>query len=859
MSAQEIRSLFLSFFKEKNHQIVDSASLIPKNDPSLLFVNAGMVPFKEVFLGREHRGYNAAVSAQACLRVGGKHNDFNQVGFTSRHHTFFEMLGNFSFGAYFKKEAIQMAWEFITVKLEIPVNRLWVSVYHTDEVTYEIWRDLIGIPVERISRCGDQDNFWSMGDTGPCGPCTEIFYDLGEQYEGGPPGSSNQDGQRYMEIWNIVFMQYDRQSDGHLEDLNIPCVDTGMGLERISAVMQGVADTFEIDLFKNIIKTIVKDKKLTVPKHVMKILADHARSSIMLVADGIQPGAVGRNYVLRRLIRRALRYAYQSGLSLPCLSTSTDQIIDLLSDARVDLLQKKEYIKEVILKEELQFSRTLKNGIALLDEELSAQHSGACIDGKVVFKLYDTYGFPLDVTQDILSERGFTLDIAAFEREMESQKAQSRADSNFRALPKEQLLEHAQTVFLGYESLTCQAQVLGCYQLLNEKWVPVCSLNSDTPHAYIVLDQSVFYAEGGGQVGDKGMIDGQSFQAFVEDTQSISGVIVHKVKMVSGQCSKLDVVQLAVDVARVLIKKHHSATHILHAILRNLFGEDTWQKGSWVDDKRLRFDFSCSGSLGSDEIESIENAVNECITNDLPITTSIMTYDEAVGSGAIGLFENVYQSNVRVVSIGSFSKELCGGTHAKHTGELGCFVITSVTSVSSGVKRIEAMVGGSVAHRFKKLDKIRQGLVAMLQCDEDQLIEKVSSLISTNKNISHLLDDMKFRNYLVHLEEKVLALNSKGPLIMKFDVDQGGLLKLADHIKKRFEGWIIFLGKNKECSTPMICVNLSADLQETEFFATKLSELVPMKSGVKSGLVRGVVSINIDAKTLSEHVLSILS
>lgn len=851
-TAQEIRSMFLKYFENRNHAVVESASLIPKNDPSLLFVNAGMVPFKDVFLGRESRDYLSATSSQACLRVGGKHNDFNQVGYTSRHHTFFEMLGNFSFGGYFKKEAIAMAWEFITVELGIPVDRLWVSVYQDDDETFALWRDMIGINEDRIRRCGEADNFWSMGDVGPCGPCTEIFYDHGPAFEGGPPGSENQDGQRYMEIWNIVFMQYDRRADGTSVPLDVPCVDTGMGLERISAVIQGVSDTYCIDLFDNIIGVIAEGKMDSMPFHVKKILADHLRASIMLIADGIQPGSVGRNYVLRRLIRRALRYAYQTGIALPCLSGWSDRLIDLLSDARPGLIEKKAHIREVLRKEELQFSSTLKHGIGLLEDALVDVEPGSIIDGVLAFKLYDTFGFPIDVTQDILAERGLSLDVAGFEKEMERQKAMSRADSNFKALPKGEQLGLPVTTFLGYEQLVCTGNIMACYQLQETQWISIPFVDATTSNAYVVLNQTVFYAEGGGQVGDKGRLECAAFEAIVQDTQSISGVIVHQIVIERGECFVGSEVVASVDRARQQIRLHHTATHLLHAALHNVLGSDALQKGSWVDDKRLRFDFSCSNALTSDQLTLIEQWVNRSILDDLPVLTEEMSPVEATAGGALGLFEDQYQKLVRVVSVGTVSKELCGGTHARRTGELAGFIITSSSSVSSGVRRIEAIVGHAIVNRSRQLETIRQKMMLQLQCSEEQLIDKLSEALKACQSANEKLSVLRFEKHLDALNAQLAIVKPGETAVFQFDVDQSQLLTLADHAKKTHQAWAVLLGQGSESSLPIVCVNIAADAQASELFAGRLRQISPLKAGIKPGLIRGVMSTSLAVDALKE-------
>lgn len=842
MKASEIRYLFLNYFKNNQHEVLESASLIPKNDPSLLFVNAGMVPLKDVFLGNEHREYLSCASSQRCLRVGGKHNDFSQVGFTARHHTFFEMLGNFSFGAYFKKEAIQFAWNFLTIELRIPKNKLWISVYRNDLETLALWRDVIGIDESRISLCGEEDNFWSMGDVGPCGPCTEIFYDHGEFLDGGPPGSESQDGPRYMEIWNIVFMQYEKHANGNLTELKTPCVDTGMGLERIAAVMQGVTDTYEIDIFKNIMQVIDADVKL--PLHVRKILADHMRSGIMLIAEGLRPGAVGRSYVLRRLIRRALRYAYQAGLQ-PCISQWSDAICDLLSESFSVIADVSEHIKNVLKQEEDQFLHTLERGILLLNEYLK-DVSGTVVDGKIAFKLYDTYGFPIDVTQDILSEKNLTLDFESFNLEMEKQKKLSQADSVFRDAIS-QHVERVENEFIGYDKLECKAKVLACYEYVDDALIKVEKTNGDAASTYVVLDKTVFYPEGGGQVGDRGRLDSEDFIAEVCDTLMFGDVIMHRIKILSASVYEGMIVNASVDSRRYNTCHHHTATHLLHAALRVVIGLEVEQRGSYVDSERLRFDFSCSVVLTDDILIAIEDWVNNCIYLNIPLSTAIMNVKDALNQGAIGIFESSYKNDVRVVSIDGFSKELCGGTHAKSTGELGGFMILSTTTVSSGIKRIEAVVGQALTKKAIHMRRDQQSLLKMFSCAEDLLVSRAHDMIESCKIYKRQVQELRLLQCMSVLEKKIMTKEHE-VLVLQFDLEQSDLLKLADYGKKQIKSWLILLGY--DCRT-LVCVG-DYSLEKTEDLLSKLRNFLPLKAGCKAGLIRGSFAESVRLKELSD-------
>ncbi|WP_368296336.1 alanine--tRNA ligase, partial [Klebsiella pneumoniae] len=711
-STAEIRQAFLDFFHSKGHQVVASSSLVPHNDPTLLFTNAGMNQFKDVFLGLDKRNYSRATTAQRCVRAGGKHNDLENVGYTARHHTFFEMLGNFSFGDYFKQDAIKYAWELLTGEnwFALPKEKLWVTVYETDDEAFDIWANEVGVPRERIIRIGDNkgapfasDNFWQMGDTGPCGPCTEIFFDHGDHIWGGPPGSPEEDGDRYIEIWNIVFMQFNRQADGTMEPLPKPSVDTGMGLERIAAVLQHVNSNYDIDLFRDLIASVAKVTGATdLTNKSLRVIADHIRSCAFLVADGVIPSNENRGYVLRRIIRRAIRHGNMLGAKDTFFWKLVAPLIDVMGSAGDELKQQQAQVEQVLKTEEEQFARTLERGLALLDEELS-KLKGDTLDGETAFRLYDTYGFPVDLTADVCRERNIKVDEAGFEAAMEEQRRRARESSGFGADYNAMIRVDGASEFKGYDHLELNGKVTALF--IDGKAVDSVSAGQE---AVVILDQTPFYAESGGQVGDKGELKGAGFSFAVSDTQKYGQAIGHIGKVASGSLKVGDAVQADVDEARrQRIRLNHSATHLMHAALRQVLGTHVAQKGSLVNDKALRFDFSHFEAMKPEEIRAVEDLVNAQIRRNLAIETNIMDIDAARASGAMALFGEKYHDRVRVLRMGDFSTELCGGTHAARTGDIGLFRITSESGTAAGVRRIEAVTG--------------EGAMAILHAQSDQL------------------------------------------------------------------------------------------------------------------------------------------
>ena len=739
MSSAEIRSAFLNFFAGRGHEIVPSGSLIPHNDDTLLFTNAGMVPFKDVFLGTDKRPYTRAASSQRCVRAGGKHNDLENVGYTARHHTFFEMLGNFSFGDYFKREAIQYAWDFLTKELKLPADRLWVTVFETDDEAYAIWANEIGVPEDRISRIGAKDNFWSMGDTGPCGPCSEIFYDHGEHVWGGPPGTPEEDGDRYIEIWNLVFMQYNRQPDGSMEPLNMQCIDTGMGLERIAAIMQGVHSNYETDTFQGLIRaaaTAVGCDDLT--EQSLRVIADHIRSCAFLIVDGVLPSNEGRGYVLRRIIRRAVRHGTKLGASEPFFYKLVDALIAQMGDAYPELAQRQQQIEQALLQEEQQFARTLQRGLSILDDALDSL-DGKTIDGGLAFKLYDTYGFPLDLTADVARERGYTVDEAGFAAAMAEQRQRAQQASQFTTDYTKLMKSEQITEFSGYERQQDEARVV---ELFHEG-KSVSQLHAGQS-GVVVLSRTPFYAESGGQVGDIGTLSQADNVAFnVTDTLYLGKAIGHH-----GEATRdLEIgvtVTATIDAKRRrAIKANHSATHLIHAALRRVLGEHVNQKGSLVDAERLRFDFAHSQAVSFAELQTIEAQVNEQITLNTELTTAVMPIEQAQAKGAMALFGEKYDDDVRVVQMGDYSLELCGGTHVQRTGDIGTFRIVHEGGIASGVRRIEA-VTGAAAVRYTQQQSSRLYEVAdALKVDQNALVARLQQVLEKQKQQEKQLNELQ--------------------------------------------------------------------------------------------------------------------
>jgi alanyl-tRNA synthetase len=723
MKTSEIRRRFLDYFISQGHTEVDSAPLIPGNDPTLLFTNAGMVQFKDVFLGTDKRDYQRATTSQRCVRAGGKHNDLENVGYTARHHTFFEMLGNFSFGDYFKREAIHFAWTFLTRELGLPKERLWVTVFHDDDEAADIWINEIGVPADRLSRLGEKDNFWMMGDTGPCGPCSEIFYDHGPDVPGGPPGSPDDDLDRYIEIWNLVFMQYDQLPDGTWEPLPKPSVDTGMGLERLAAVLQSVHSNYEIDLFQQLIKAAMTATGCPdIENRSLRVIADHIRSSAFLIVDGIVPSNEGRGYVLRRIVRRAIRHGHKLGQN----ETFFYQLVDALSEemgaAYPELLNLSDHIKKVLRLEEEQFARTLDHGMQVLEEGI-ADLQGGLLPGELVFKLYDTYGFPADLTADVARERDLKIDQAGFDALMDAQRERARSANKFKMDRNLDLALTGRTRFLGYDSLIGDGKVIALLRD-NEKVDHLKAGESGV----VILDQTPFYGESGGQVGDHGELNtAGGVVIIVDDCTKLQGHHLHHVQIDQGSVSVGD--SLSATVAREErndTARHHSATHLLHAALREILGEHVQQKGSLVTFDKLRFDFSNLEPVSAEQMTAIEQRVNQQILANTPVLTELMSIDDAKAAGATALFGEKYDSEVRVLSMGNegFSKELCGGTHVSRTGDIGLFRITSESGVASGVRRIEAMTGRYAIASVQQQDNRLQQLATILKCAPDQLIDR---------------------------------------------------------------------------------------------------------------------------------------
>ena len=763
MKSSEIRQKFLDYFASKGHTPVASSPLVPGNDPTLLFTNAGMVQFKDVFLGREMRPYVRAASSQRCVRAGGKHNDLENVGYTARHHTFFEMLGNFSFGDYFKRDAIQFAWEFLTGELQIPKEKLWVTVFHEDNEAADIWIKEIGIPAERLTRIAGADNFWQMGDTGPCGPCSEIFYDHGPSVAGGPPGTPDADGDRYIEIWNLVFMQYNRDEAGVLNPLPKPSVDTGMGLERISAVMQHVHSNYEIDLFADLVKAAARETgAANLTNNSLKVIADHIRACAFLITDGVIPGNEGRGYVLRRIVRRAIRHGYKLGQKQAFFYLLVEDLSRVMGQAYPELVAAKERVAAVLKQEEERFAETLENGMGVL--EIAMKSEDKMLDGETVFKLYDTFGFPLDLTADVARERGYTVDFAGFQNAMQMQRERARAASKFTMQSGVEFSGQA-TAFHGYDALHLEGHILAIYK----EGAQVTSIEAgDT--AVIVLDRTPFYAESGGQVGDSGELVSGAGIFVVEDTQKIQAeVFGHKGVLKTGRLTVSDTVQAQVNAAtRARAAYNHSATHLLHAALRTVLGQHVQQKGSLVDAQRTRFDFAHNEPVSAAQVKQIEELVNQEIRRNLPVETRLMKYDEAIKHGAMALFGEKYGNEVRVVGMGEFSTELCGGTHVKRSGDIGLFKIVSESGVAAGIRRIEAVTGPGALEYVQSQQQQLQDVASVLKAQPQEIGQKIGLI----------MDNVKFlEKELARLKSKLAS--SQGDDLVASAIDVGGAKVLA--------------------------------------------------------------------------------
>ncbi|EFN6970510.1 alanine--tRNA ligase [Escherichia coli] len=841
-STAEIRQAFLDFFHSKGHQVVASSSLVPHNDPTLLFTNAGMNQFKDVFLGLDKRNYSRATTSQRCVRAGGKHNDLENVGYTARHHTFFEMLGNFSFGDYFKHDAIQFAWELLTSEkwFALPKERLWVTVYESDDEAYEIWEKEVGIPRERIIRIGDNkgapyasDNFWQMGDTGPCGPCTEIFYDHGDHIWGGPPGSPEEDGDRYIEIWNIVFMQFNRQADGTMEPLPKPSVDTGMGLERIAAVLQHVNSNYDIDLFRTLIQAVAKVTGATdLSNKSLRVIADHIRSCAFLIADGVMPSNENRGYVLRRIIRRAVRHGNMLGAKETFFYKLVGPLIDVMGSAGEDLKRQQAQVEQVLKTEEEQFARTLERGLALLDEEL-AKLSGDTLDGETAFRLYDTYGFPVDLTADVCRERNIKVDEAGFEAAMEEQRRRAREASGFGADYNAMIRVDSASEFKGYDHLELNGKVTALF--VDGKAVDAINAGQE---AVVVLDQTPFYAESGGQVGDKGELKGANFSFAVEDTQKYGQAIGHIGKLAAGSLKVGDAVQADVDEARrARIRLNHSATHLMHAALRQVLGTHVSQKGSLVNDKVLRFDFSHSEAMKPEEIRAVEDLVNAQIRRNLPIETNIMDLEAAKAKGAMALFGEKYDERVRVLSMGDFSTELCGGTHASRTGDIGLFRIISESGTAAGVRRIEAVTGeGAIATVHADSDRLSE-VAHLLKGDSNNLADKVRSVLERTRQLEKELQQLKEQaaaQESANLSSKAIDVNGVKLLVSELSgVEPKMLRTMVDDLKNQLGSTIIVLATVAEGKVSLIA-GVSKDVTD-RVKAGELIGMVAQQVGGKGG------------------------
>ncbi len=813
MTSSEIRASYLEFFRKNGHSVEPSSSLIPGNDPTLLFTNAGMVQFKDVFLGKESRDYSRAATSQRCVRAGGKHNDLENVGYTARHHTFFEMLGNFSFGDYFKKEAIHFAWNFVTGTLGIPKERLWVTVYKEDDEAARIWTEEIGIDPTRCTRMGEASNFWSMGETGPCGPCTEIFYDHGADVPGGPPGSPDEDGDRYVEIWNLVFMQYDRSSDGVLVPLPKPSVDTGMGLERVAAVMQGVHSNYDIDLFKSLIRAAAEiTGAQDLESSSLRVIADHIRACTFLIIDGVVPSNEGRGYVLRRIIRRAIRHGYKLGQTQPFFHKLVPTLVREMGGYFTELVSGEARAAQVLAQEETRFAETLATGMALLDAE-AAKLTSTVIPGATVFRLYDTYGFPLDLTADVARERGLSIDQAGFDAAMEAQRGRARAASKFAAEVRDSVKLPGKTEFSGYDRL----EELGHVAALIFDGSIVETLYPGQ-EGQVVLDHTPFYAESGGQMGDTGLLSNASARFKVTDTRKIGNSFSHVGVLESGELSVGDALDARVDgERRRAITLNHSATHLLHAALRQLLGTHVQQKGSLVAPDRLRFDFSHTQPLSAEELRRIEELVNSTIRRNEPTETRVMALEEAVAAGAMSLFGEKYESDVRVLSIGNFSMELCGGTHVNRAGDIGLFKIIGESGVAAGVRRIEAFTGQRAYEYVVRTEQVLRDVAALLRGNREDVDEKVRELVERARRLEKEVQQLKSK--LASGQGGDLSAQAKvvgGIKVLAAQIegsDAKSLREAVDRLRGQLGSSIIVLATVNDAKVVLVA-GVSADLLE---------------------------------------------
>lgn len=841
MSTSEIRAAFLEYFRTQGHQVVSSSSLVPHNDPTLLFTNAGMNQFKDVFLGADKRAYHRATTAQRCVRAGGKHNDLENVGYTARHHTFFEMLGNFSFGDYFKQDAIRFAWEFLTGTLKLPKERLLVTVYATDDEAFDIWEKEVGVPADRIVRIGDNkgapyasDNFWAMGDTGPCGPCTEIFYDHGDHIWGGPPGSPEEDGDRFIEIWNVVFMQFNRQADGTMEPLPRPSVDTGMGLERISAIMQGVHSNYEIDIFQALIKKAAEIVGTTdLSNQSLRVIADHIRSCAFLVADGVMPSNEGRGYVLRRIIRRAVRHGRKLGATDVFFYKLAAELAVQMKDVAAELIAQLPLVERVLRIEEEQFVRTLDRGLLLLEDVLANLGDAKVIPGEVVFKLYDTYGFPADLTADVVREREIGIDEEGFKAEMEKQRARAKEASSFGVNYNDVLKFDFETPFTGYKQLSQNTQVVGIYK----DGVEVNGLIAGE-EAVIVLAETPFYAESGGQVGDSGILKVDDGIFAVTDTQKAGKAIIHKGYLELGTLEKGAEVEAVVDGdRRQAIALNHSVTHLLHAALRQALGEHVTQKGSLVGAERMRFDFSHFEGLTMATIRRIEELVNAQIRANHEVATQLMGLEEAKSAGAMALFGEKYEDDVRVVRMGDYSTELCGGTHAKRTGDIGFFKIIAESGIAAGVRRIEAVTGKSAIDLMHQLGEQIEEAAALVKGDQFSIADKVRQVLDKAKMMERELEQLKAKLAAQagnDLLSQVIDINGQKVLVAALEgVDPKSLRGMLDELKNQMKSGVVLLATSSDGKVNLIA-GVTNDLTG-KVKAGELVNLVAQQVGGKGG------------------------
>ena len=867
MKAKQVRKTYIDYFRSKGHELVDSDSLIPQNDPSLLFTNAGMVPFKDVLLGVEKRPYTRAVSSQRCLRVGGKHNDLENVGYTARHHTFFEMLGNFSFGDYFKKETIAFAWELLTENYSIPADKLWITVFKDDDESETIWREDIGVPAERISRLDEEDNFWTMGDTGPCGPCSEIYYDHGPEIEGSPPAIGSDPGDRFVEIWNLVFTQFDRSQDGSLSPLPSPCVDTGLGLERMAAVLQDKHSTFETDLFTPLIKDAAKicgTKDLNNPS--LKVISDHLRASAFLVADGVSVSNEGRGYVLRRIIRRALRHADKLGAEKPVMSSMVPTLVKQMSDAYPILKKNSALIQANILQEEEQFASTLVQGMSLLKEEVK-NLKGKTISGELIFKLYDTYGFPPDMTADFARENNLKVDLKGYEKSMNKQKERGREASAFSSVLPESLNLKGSTDFVGYENDEVKTKILELVSLSDGKTQEDIKKNEET---LVILDKTPFYAESGGQVGDSGALIGDKFEFQVTDTQKIGDHVGHIGALAKGSVSKGDGVLARINKqARNQTALNHSATHLLNSALRTVLGDHVEQRGSLVNEEKLRFDFVHQKQVTKDEIKEIEAIVNSEIRANSKATTETMPIKEAEKKGALAFFGDKYGDEVRVLSMGGdFSVELCGGTHVQRTGDIGYFKIITETSISAGVRRIEALTGEAAVNLSQDSHDNLDSLALKLNTSSEEVRDKISQLIDSNKTLKQELD--KLRSSSLSATASDMSLESEEIAGLKViakkmeGLDSSVLRETADKLRNKEKNSLIVLISIFEDKVPLvIATHKELDQIDARDVMNHLVNLLGGSGGGRSDFAQGgvekVEDIEIALASLSEFLVSLNS